>query len=544
MSDPLLELSQRLEVMRAQGDWEEAFGLVADFVRMVNAHPAAAGRLAGSPRLDALLRGLIEAMPSEPGAAGRGDDPGAGAEQVYVATAVHAAGGHSRMLEDMVAAQPRVAHRVLLTNLENQAPSAEAVARLQALGAAVEVAPDGPWLAKIDWLTGALAAGPRSRVFLLCHHEDVVALAAGVRSRHPRVWFIHHADHHLAAGLFLADWQHLDVSGFSFRQCRDRLGVGRTGYLPLVSPLVSPRTIPDGAAGPQDPGFVTGSSGQAGKFDAGYAFPYPVLIAGRLAAAAGTHVHIGGLSAAGRELFEWEAARLGVDPARLREIAHVPSLAEAMAAETVSVYIGSFPIAGARATIEVLSTGTPVLGHRHLASEYLGGQGLLPEAVPVWSTPEEFFDALAAFDGPTQRRVGEAGRAHWEAFHHPRFLVAALADPDVRAEPPPRRSSPPTDPLHEFFDRQRGGSAADVLAAAGHHRRVVARVERLEARQQELRDSLARARARGDRLKAAHPEVAAPLTWRWLRPLARLESRWRRPRPPLPPAAGADPPGA
>lgn len=525
MPDALDQLAAQARRLSLEGKPEEALWLLAAFVRTLNTAPGVPGNLFGSPALDALWGELAQELPEPlPQQSAISPDPEA---QIYVVSDIASTGGHTRLLLDMIRAQAERPQTVLLTNLfDRSALAAEAAGLVPENVAAIELAPEGSLLGKIHWLTHALERQPKARVFLLPHHEDIAALAAVRRAARARVFFCHHADHHLALGLHVPAWRHLDVTAYSHAHCRHSLGVQNVAYLPLISAIVPAREQAEFAASPGEAAFVTCSAGSPGKFARDYVFSYVEMIAQRLASFGGSHVHIGGLGEKEKTRLQRACAERGLEAARFREVPFVPSLAQAMAEEKVSVYLTSFPIAGARTAIEVMSSGTPILGHRHFASDFLGGQGQLPEGTPIWHCAADFLERLAEMAPEKQRALAAANRAFWERCHHPARLAECLADDSFDLPPPPRAEAQRIDPLRLFLAGRSAEAALwDSLA---HYAESHIALAEAKGKAAALKQSLLKASERVVRLKEEHPAQQTPWTWKLLRPLARLEGWWRR----------------
>jgi hypothetical protein len=110
-----------------------------------------------------------------------------------------------------------------------------------------------------------------------------------------------------------------------------------------------------------------------------------------------------------------------------------------MEAYGVDVYLGSFPVRGARAAVEVMGSGTPALWHVESdASAYHDTHMAYPDA-EVWRTPEDLAALLARADGAWLRAQARAARGHFERSHDARApdLAAFLAGESDAARTPP-----------------------------------------------------------------------------------------------------------
>ena len=518
MPDPLETLAATLDDAIASSDAEGALRQIVAFVQSVNADPTAAGHVFGSRRLDALLERAASTLPPVEGAVADAGD----ATQLYVATEIYLTGGHTRVLEDYIAAQPGRPHQVLLTNLHARPPCPETLKRFEAVGASVEW-PDEPGLVHAaQWVAAHLARHPPARVFMFVHHEDAAAWAGCLRARPEQLYLCHHADHHLALGLYLPGVRSIELTSFSFHHSRDVLGLANPIHIPLISREIAARPAGDFTASPGEAAFVTCSSGNPGKFRGDYRHTYPNIITERLARFGGRHVHIGGLDEVGMAELISACSKLRVDPARFERVGHVPDLGAAMGLNRVSVYLSSFPIVGGRAAIEVMASGTPIIGHHHHWSEFLGGECLLPTEAPAWRSPADLWEILGAMTPARQVQLGLIGRRHWEQNHRPEILNRCLAGEVSGIPARPRNRAAIPDALDDFFARRgHGPGFATQLNATD-------RVLVLEQKLARAQAALEKSREEVQRLRRARNKPAPGWIERVFRPLAKLENSVRK----------------
>ncbi|MGI8603275.1 MAG: hypothetical protein ACR2OZ_09780, partial [Verrucomicrobiales bacterium] len=432
MSSALDELQATVSSAAHAGRWSNGLDTLANFVRLINSDPASAGKIYESRPLDGLCLEIARGMARDENWDQRPRSEADRETQVYVATELYESGGHTRVLEDFIAAQPGRRHLILLTKLHGRTTRAKIEARFAAPNVVVECAPAHDAAETVRWLAGRLQALAEARIFLFTHHEDAVAVTACASITLARLYFYHHADHHLALGLHLPGAVHLDLTPFSFFHCRDAARLSRVTYLPLTTPEVAARPPAEFCLSPTEAGLVTCSCGSEGKFTAPYDFNYFDLMAQALAQTRGSHVHIGPLSGDMVTRFHERLASWGVAAERVRLVTQVPSLAAALSEFNVSLYLGSWPLGGARAIIEALGTGTPVLVHQNYTHEYLGGQTLLPPRGLIWRTPNELFDILQNVTRAELQDQSRHSREHWEIYHRGQHLSRWLAPEEVK----------------------------------------------------------------------------------------------------------------
>jgi hypothetical protein len=125
--------------------------------------------------------------------------------------------------------------------------------------------------------------------------------------------------------------------------------------------------------------------------------------------------------------------RQGVASDRLLLVTSVSSLWRALEDFAVDLYIGSFPLRGARASVEVMGSGTPAVWHvAGEASRFHDTHMKSPEAAE-WRKIGDLLDILRSIDADWLRRQSQAARRHYEARHHPRILADCLSAPGLRS---------------------------------------------------------------------------------------------------------------
>jgi len=212
--------------------------------------------------------------------------------------------------------------------------------------------------------------------------------------------------------------------------------------------------------------------------------------------------------------------RRGVSWERIRFLPHVPSLPQALVDNGVSLYLGSWPITGARALVEAMSAGVPVLGHVNYAHEYLGGQSLLPPGAPVWRTPPEFFEIVSALKIDELRRQSTAASEHWQRVHSSGQLAKWLSGqelaPGIIPAPPPVYEP---NRLRAWLTAR--GAEIDLSA---HTQRL----EKSEERSRKQAAQLEKERSRGRKLEERCARLKAELTEARRGLAGRLREWWRK----------------
>ena len=462
-----------------RGDLEGALRRVCELADAVHeAAPARAGLPIGVPALDRLCEAVGAALLARRDCAPNAPEPSAGPPlDLYLATLLAVEGGHTRLISEWIRASPERRHLLVLTNLGN-APGSCSPELLRRLGLAeheVLVADAPELLGKLAWLLETLHRERPARVFLFHHWHDAVAAAAVQPGLAGRFHFVHHVDRSVTLGTSASHACHVDLTPWVHHFCRAFGGARDAIYLPLAC---SDRGARESRHAP-GPKLTSACSGSEHKFELDYRHPYPRVVAGVLAQTDGRHVHFGKLSQRFRAGLGEELARHRVPAERFVYVENVPSLWDAMEEHGVDVYLGSFPVRGALASVEVMGSGTPAIWH--LESEQTRAHDThmkYPEA-EVWSTPEELSALLARVDDAWWAAQSKAARHHWEAFHSieaPALRAFLSGDSEQGAQPPPAEGLVLSDQLQTL-----AGAWLEIGPARAELDRLRARIEELEA---------------------------------------------------------------
>ena len=436
-----------------QADLNAALELVRNLVQLVIRDPQSVAIVFGSERLDRLCLAIGQAAV---GNVQHANNPGEALEKegeyvVTVATELGTYGGHTRVIEDIIKAQPEKQHIILLTDMFNRADITDLAKWFHPI-ATLKVAPIGSVLGKLEWLIEQLDVIHPSHIFLLNHHEDAIAISA----MQPwlgstRVIFYHHADHHLCLGVHLPEAIHIDPHNLGYYNCRLHEGLKDNHYLPLIVEEQDPRSADFIFF--KDGNLRTCSSGTYIKFDPTYMYPYGELISKRLAHCKGFHFHIGNLPEDMLASIHGRLQDEGVDASRFIHIPWVKSVWTALIEHQIDLYISSFPLGGGRASVEAMGSGTPMLMHEGSASHFLGGIDLVyPEAL-VWKKPVDFYEQLLSLTPPILAEHSQYARRYYEQYHLPSLMNVELnniCSGIGNLEPPPLRPYEP-DYLQQYL---------------------------------------------------------------------------------------------
>jgi hypothetical protein len=438
------------------GDLAEALDLIGSFVRNINEREAAWGTVFSSPDLDLLCMDLGRFLPSWPV---RPIDPD---RAVFLVTALYPLGGHTRVLMDLIRADPGRKVTVLMTNMYHQLAPEEINGLLANLKCEIELAPAGNLAGTLAWLQRRLAELSPARTYILQHQFDSVIVAASQPETVGRLFYYHNCDVNLALGVHIPHAVHVDFNSKLFHHCRCAKGVTGNVYWPLVADVGQHRcNRPFLASGR----LTTATSGGLPKFDMSflreqtpYLYSYLSVLPLILRATGGTHIHIGPLMPDMLVELRDRLERAGITPDCFVHIPWVQDVAAELVEREVDLYIGSFPLGGGRATVEVMGAGMPLLLHANYASVFFTDVGEVYPGVMVWRHPEEITEILSNLTACELAAHGRRAREHYEAHHTPGHLKNAIkATLSDRPWPPP----PPLAYQPDLLQRH-----LDLLAAA------------------------------------------------------------------------------
>lgn len=411
----------------AEGDFGYALWTLSDVAyRLVKSLPMSQAAPSNDAQLDALCVETGARFAGHQKIAPVAPDPAA--PIVYLATAIHEFGGHTRVLMDYIRRQPDRKHVLLLTGLGigMAMPAVQALLDKELKGI------DFSWQRNSQirhdqtllWLWQNLQTLRPETVFLFNHPYDPVIPAATTLLGNTKTYFNHHSDACFTLGATLPVTGHIDQTPMVHHLlCRHR---------PEINPIYIPMTATDTrrrepasflAEGP----VRTAACGSAAKFtDKNYAYRYADLLPQIMAQSGGEHIHIGALPAEVVAQIHGNLDRHAIPRERFRHIPHVESLAAALHDLNVDLYVASFPTGGGRALIEAMATGIPVLYHVNYQSRFACVDNMVyPEAFR-WSDLESLIAALRAIDRKELARHAGLSRAYFETHHSERAADAAF----------------------------------------------------------------------------------------------------------------------
>lgn len=416
-------LISKAETALALKNIDIALSFVHDFVERIITEPICTAQVFASNDLDQLCisigrQNLATLVPSQ-------DELWLESKNsttvIYLVSRLQKSGGHSRLVQDYIGAQPEKYHLILSTEIGGPS-DIDFFSELFAMNPHVRFvqAPIGNYQLRLNWLQSILLTCQPEHVYLLNHHQDSVAVAAVVQELVIKGSFIHHGDHHLCLGVHLSHLIHIDLHPMGYHYCRDELGI-HNRYLPLTFEdkeciFVVTDFLQGGA-------LTTATAARSNKVEIPYYVSYLETIPAVLKVTGGKHVHIGKLTPWALRRIYAEMSKQGLQKDRFIYLEWTPSVWKALQDYKVDVYIASFPYGAGLTLIEAMGAGVPVVMHQHMYSRVLSGLELAyPEAFR-WSDPNQLMMHLSALQPNRLEQERQLARQQYERFHRPEILL-------------------------------------------------------------------------------------------------------------------------
>lgn len=432
--------------------------MIVEFVNLVISYNSSRARVFTSKELDLLCLELgRRTMQITPPVA----KP---SRSVFLATAIYKTGGHTRVMRDLIDADPGTEKFILLTDVLHNIKIEDVPTFLDP--EKVSICPKVCLEERVHWVQQELLRISPQRIYLLLHHFDAVAVAAVQPGFGEHVFYVHNCDHSLALGSHIPHAIHVDLHAKGFYHCREMENIRNNVIWPLVSerPNASPsRKFLSRLKNSLSKGKLkTCTSGGFEKFELPhlreqlpYSISYADVVPRIIKASNGIHLHIGSLSETMVNRIRAKLDKSGIDQDRFVQIPYVSKLSQAFVELEVDAYITSFPLGGGLATIEAMSAGLPIIAHSNYRSIFFSDDVLVYQEVMVWRKVSELENILSSLTQEDLTRYSSLSRAFFEKRHLPVHLkdaiASTLAGEDVEWPPRPVHY---TNPLQCFLDEK------------------------------------------------------------------------------------------
>lgn len=472
------QFQDKIKEHLAKGNLDEALFSIHRLVDQIFCEPINTAQIFGSKLLDDLCQ-EIGAVNWKKISCNEVSQPNIGSQKssiektvIYVVSKLHASGGHTAVLADIIRLGPSTRSVILVTGISGVTDQASIQHRFNSVqNVSFEYAPRSKHILKLDWLQRRILTLNPSDVWLFNHHQDSVAVAAVQPDAGYQVHFYHHGDHHLCLGVHLNYADHIDIHPMGYHYCRDKLNIKDNRYLPMAVKDMGDR--PEMLPFKGGSRLVTCTAAGFNKIEVPYFISYLKVIPELLKASGGKHIHIGRLTPLALKKIRSGMHKLGLHDSAFIYIPFVASVWKALHEHQVDIYITSFPYGGARTLIEAMGAGVPVAVHSHCTSRLLGTFDMAYKGALVWRNPDELYDFVQGADIVTLKNLSKLARKRYLDFHREDILKNALAIDAKPLQAPFLHEGYTPDGLQQALD------ISNQVSCIGAIRRLVYRTYRL-----------------------------------------------------------------
>jgi hypothetical protein len=442
MTFSISSIKKEVQNKIALGQIDSGLRAISNFVEKIITEPICAGQVFSSQDLDELcmLMGRKSLAASAKLLVDLWPERKRVPTVVYLVSRLQRSGGHSRLVQDFIRAQPEKNHLILSTELCGSSDKDFNFRYFSSLDNVRFVrAPRKSFEKRLEWLQSSLLALQPDHVFIFNHHQDSVAVAALVPELGFKGSFIHHGDHHLCLGVHMDHLDHVDLHPMGYHYCRDELGVDNH-YLPLT--FEDKQCVPIQTDFMDYGSLTTATVAGSNKIEVPYYISYVELIPQVLKVTGGKHIHIGKLTPWTRWRIYSQLRKHRIPKDRFIYINWVPSVWEALQEHNVDLYLASFPYGAGLSLIEAMGAGIPVILHRHMYSRVNSSLELAYSEANCWSDSSELLTYLSSLRPEKLVRERQLARQQYERFHRPEILQNYLSSGDpIKISVPPLAKS-------------------------------------------------------------------------------------------------------
>lgn len=420
----LEDLETKVQRELSEGNLEDVLDHITKSAWSMATNIAAAGRLFGSRRLDALCAevGRISLQQLSEGKAKE--------NVVDVVFLVSQLTSKEKLIANLIAAQKHKSFLIITADAFYGDTSSLLTDILQKRSVEVMTCPR--YLnsyAQVQWIQTQLLERNIQTLFVIndAHHAAMVsAVQPGLAKE---IFFFHHCDHTFSLGTYMTIATHVDYRPAGLDNCRHHLGISANVLLPIVGAVgdVERSTeLPLRSRFLVKHKLLTVTCGAQVKFDSLYRFSLADEIPNILNATCGTHVHIGELLDDYRQRILNNLERERIDSERFQHMQFVASLWRTLCDLDADVFIDSFPMCGVEYITEAMGAGMPIITHHNYNSRLFSNEDYVYAEAPGWSTSSELKDFLESQTLETLIENGKRSRDFYLAKHSSIALKSAL----------------------------------------------------------------------------------------------------------------------
>lgn len=319
-------------------------------------HDACWGRGLFIPELDELARKASLTIAPTP------NPPVNSGTVLHVTTGVYSTGGHTRVIQDIVANLPEYRHELTVTGMTADHPDLLLLKPwFDHFNLNIHILSSSSLTARSRELSHLLAALRPEIITLFGNNNDVVLNVTVTHRSASRVLFFHHVDHYPCLGASRSEFTHVDLTPGCHDICLNQ---------PILNASMVGLTVRDaGTVRPTENRSITGATcGSPHKYDGSIGFSYGQLLAALFSVGVGKMFHVGDMSEEQKNETRAEVTANGQDAERIIFLPNVPSLTEKLLEISPDFYLVSHPVGGGKATLEAMSVGLPILHARPAGS--------------------------------------------------------------------------------------------------------------------------------------------------------------------------------
>ena len=341
----------------------------------------------------------------------------------HLVSEIYAAGGHTRVLEDIVRLTPNYEHLVVATDPANRGVAHLRDAMRTGIDCTVIVVEGKGTQQKLESGLKLIEQFAPGTLFSFGHPNDPIVAMLLAAARVPKRIHVHHADHSYSLMPARTD---IAVAALFPKAAQGLRQVGIENIVPLYVTCADPeRHVGPAPSARGQSGFLTATCGGQQKFRDRRTHRYLDLLRIQFTARDGRHVHIGPLNAETKKAIETLQRELGRSEA-FEHVPFTPNLAVALKHLRPDVYLGSYPMGGKRASVEAMAASCPIAAWAnegfHCAADIIYPQHL------SYGDISQLYAVLRDFKKEDYDRHAKWSRAYFEEMYSEDRLKTRLAE--------------------------------------------------------------------------------------------------------------------